>query len=129
MDQASKNRIELEKQSLIADLEQAVETLRCNAERIQHLEKSWGESEWYLGEAKARNQRLEDELREKDYYIRRIDAERVLLREHYEEFKRLIEVEKGKCVQLEISLEVSTSKCLELEKQLEQLKMHVRRDQ
>ncbi len=77
--------IEKEKQSLIDDLEQAVEALRANAERIKALEKSWSESEWYLGEARARNQRLEDELRDKDHYIRKIEDERASLRQRLDE--------------------------------------------
>ena len=95
-----KDKVEPEKQWLIGDLEQTVETLHTNAERIQVLEKNWHESEWYLGEAKARNQRLEDELREKDHYIRKLEAEAHQLKEQLAELTLPIEV-KDKQLHLE----------------------------
>ncbi|MBF0387392.1 MAG: hypothetical protein HQL20_06005 [Candidatus Omnitrophica bacterium] len=99
MDNA-KNRADQEKQLLIGDLEQAVETLRSNSGRILELEKSWHESEWYLGEAKARNQRLEDELREKEHYIRKLEAQNHQLQEKLAEFTLPLAV-KDKSLHLE----------------------------
>lgn len=64
-----------DKQSIIEDLEEALEAIREKSERIKVLEKNWGESEWYLGEARARIQRLEDELRDKDQVIRKLEAD------------------------------------------------------
>lgn len=91
----------LEKQSLIADLEQAVETLHENAERIQELEKKWNESEWYLGEARARNQHLDDELRERDHRIFRLEEERRTVRQQLEETQWYLEEAKARCRDLE----------------------------
>jgi chromosome segregation ATPase len=121
MDQV-KNRLELDKQSLVSDLEQAVETLRNNAERIQLLEKSWGESEWYLGETKARNQRLEDELRDKDFYIRRMEDDRMKVMKELEECKWYMEEERERRKQLECALADAKSRCQDLEAQIAVLK-------
>lgn len=87
-----KKSTEPEKLVAISDLEQVVETLRTNTERIQMLEKSWHESEWYLGEARARNTRLEDELRDKEHYIRKLEAECHQIKQQLAELTMPLEV-------------------------------------
>lgn len=106
MDQV-KNKVELEKKELIAGLEDTLETIRQNAEQIKVLEKSWHESEWYLGEARARAQRLDDELRDKDHHIRKLEAER------------------QSAAQLEAALKAATARCQDLERQIEKLEIEL----
>jgi predicted RNase H-like nuclease (RuvC/YqgF family) len=110
MDQV-KNKAEPDtKQSMIADLEDALETLRANSQRIQVLEKNWGESEWYLGEARSRIQRLEDEIRDKDQQIRKLESEH---QDH---------------PSLEAALKESAARCFELEQEIERLKIETEID-
>jgi len=94
-----------ERQTLIDDLEQAVEALREKSHHIEQLEKSWHESEWYLGETRARNQRLEDELRDKDHYIRKIEADCSDLKQQLDQARACLDELKSRCRRPEAPME------------------------
>ncbi len=90
-----------EKAKLIDDLVEAVEALREHAQRIADLEKKWGESEWYLGETKARNQRLEDEMRDREHYVRKLEEENAHWRKKYDEAQWCLGELSARCHDLE----------------------------
>ena len=112
----------VDRTSLVEALEQAVETLRQNTERIQTLEKMHAESEWYLGEAKARNQQLEDELRNKEQYIRAMEDERRELARRYEEAEWYLGEKNRRLEQMENAVRGMEARSQDLSAQMESLR-------
>jgi hypothetical protein len=123
-------KLELDKQALVIDIDKVIEAIaEQSEERMQTIEKNLSEVQWYLGEEKAKNQQLENDVQGKNQYIQKIEEDLRKLTQHYDESQWYLREEKAKREQSENALKNSIARCQDLESQLNQLRIQLQTTQ
>jgi CheY-like chemotaxis protein len=87
----------------------------------QSLDKNLQEAQWFLAEARDRNQKLEQELRDKNQHIEKIEGELRKLRKNFDESQWYLGEERARKEQLESALNESTLRIQQLDLQIMRL--------
>ncbi|MBF0485142.1 MAG: response regulator [Candidatus Omnitrophica bacterium] len=91
-------------------------------EEGQSVEKKLQDSQWLLGEAQARIQSLENELRDKNQHIEFLQNSFNKVKQQFDESQWYLGEERARKDQLDISLKDSIERACDLQSQLEQLR-------
>lgn len=113
--------LESERKRYSDTLDKVVENAKEFENRIRSAEETRNQLEWYLGEARAKNQDLTDQLSEKNQVLDKMRQEQDELRRLYDESQWYLGEERNRRGQLEHDLRQCASRCEALEAQLNQI--------
>jgi chromosome segregation ATPase len=109
-------------QRLVPDVEKLGEAMKQSRTDTVAIQKELNDTQWYLGEEKAKSNRLQEEVRDKIYYIQGLEEELQNLRRRYEESEWYLGEEKARRAQLEVALQNAEQKCKDMELQLTEMR-------
>jgi len=109
-------------QKLILEIEKLMEVEKQSGTHRATIQKELDDTQWYLGEEKAKSHRLQEDLRDKIHCIQRLEEELQNLRRRHEESEWYLGEEKERRAQLEVALQSAEQKCKEMEFQLNELR-------
>ena len=110
--------------NVVSSIDDLINLISENSEFANLSQKELQDLRWFLGEEKAKNQQLENELEEKNQAIHSLEGEIQQLKSSYAESQWYLSEERTRKGQLENSLRGCQQRCDELESQLGQLRGH-----
>ncbi|MEI8176664.1 MAG: hypothetical protein WCG78_07350 [Candidatus Omnitrophota bacterium] len=119
----SSRKPELVRQTLIADVDRVIQTLRNSEEHMVAFEKVFNETQWYLGEERTKRERLETELKARTQSVVDLEAQVNELKQHAGQTQWYLGEEKARREELEKALQGSLERCRSLEIQLDELRV------
>ena len=109
-------------QKLILGIEKLKEAEKLRGTHMATFEKELNDTQWYLGEEKAKSHRLQEDLRDKIHYIEKLEEELQNLRRRHEESEWYLGEEKERRAQLEVALQSAEQKCEDMEFQFNEMR-------
>jgi len=109
-------------QKLFLEIEKLNEVVKQSGTHIATIQKELNDTQWYLGEEKAKSQRLQEDVRDKIHYIQGLEEELQNLRRRHEESEWYLGEEKERRAQLEVTLQSAEQKCEDMEFQLNEMR-------
>ena len=109
-------------QKLVLEIEKLNEVVKQGGTHIVTIQKELNDTQWYLGEEKAKSQRLQEDVRDKIYYIQGLEEELQNLRRRHEESEWYLGEEKERRAQLEVALRSAEQRCKDMEFQLNEMR-------
>jgi len=109
-------------QELVLENEKLIQVVKQSDTHIATIQKELNDAQWYLGEEKARCERLEEDVTDKIHSIQGLKEELENLRRRHEESEWYLGEEKARRAQLEIALQSAEQKCRDMEFQLNEMR-------
>jgi chromosome segregation ATPase len=108
-------------QKLVLEIEKLNEVVKQSGTHIATIQKELKDTQWYLGEEKAKSQRLQEDVTDKIHYIQGLEEELQNLRRRHEESEWYLGEEKERRAQLEVALRSAEQKCKDMEFRLNEM--------
>jgi len=109
-------------QKLVLEIEKLNEVVKQSGTHIATIQKELNDTQWYLGEEKAKSHRLQEDLRDKIHYIQGLEDELQNLRRRHEESEWYLGEEKERRAQLEVALQSAEQRCKNMEFQFNEMR-------